>query len=101
MPEKLPQTVLPQKFCSKKICLNAVIWNCPYAYNGNKKSLSRTLRDFTFYMVRPRGLEPPARGLGNRCSIRLSYGRTGYDALYYNTMSYPLRQFFQAVPAVV
>ncbi len=27
-------------------------------------------------MVRPGGLEPPARGLGNRCSIRLSYGRT-------------------------
>lgn len=27
-------------------------------------------------MVRPGGLEPPARGLGNRCSILLSYGRT-------------------------
>lgn len=26
-------------------------------------------------MVRPEGLEPPARGLGNRCSILLSYGR--------------------------
>ena len=26
-------------------------------------------------MVRPRRLERPARGLGNRCSIHLSYGR--------------------------
>lgn len=26
-------------------------------------------------MVRPGGLEPPACGLGNRCSIQLSYGR--------------------------
>ena len=26
-------------------------------------------------MVRPGGLEPPAHGLGNRCSIHLSYGR--------------------------
>jgi hypothetical protein len=26
-------------------------------------------------MVRPDGLEPPTRGLGNRCSILLSYGR--------------------------
>ena len=26
-------------------------------------------------MVRPRGLEPLARGLGNHCSILLSYGR--------------------------
>ncbi len=26
-------------------------------------------------MVRPKGLEPLAHGLGNRCSILLSYGR--------------------------
>ena len=26
-------------------------------------------------MVRPGGFEPPAHGLGNRCSIHLSYGR--------------------------
>ena len=26
-------------------------------------------------MVRPGGFEPPARGLGNPCSIHLSYGR--------------------------
>ena len=28
-------------------------------------------------MVAPTGVEPVARGLGNRCSIRLSYGATG------------------------
>lgn len=32
--------------------------------------------DTIYLMVRPGGLEPPARGLGNRCSILLSYGRT-------------------------
>ena len=28
-------------------------------------------------LVAPTGVEPVARGLGNRCSIRLSYGATG------------------------
>lgn len=34
-------------------------------------------------MVRPRGIEPPARSLGNYCSILLSYGRilTAQDIL--------------------
>ncbi|VFU16670.1 hypothetical protein SCFA_340008 [anaerobic digester metagenome] len=27
------------------------------------------------YLARPERLELPTRGLGNRCSIRLSYGR--------------------------
>ena len=33
-------------------------------------------------MVAPAGVEPAARGLGNRCSIRLSYGATmSYELL--------------------
>ena len=31
-------------------------------------------RLFDEVMVAPTGVEPVARGLGNRCSIRLSYG---------------------------
>jgi hypothetical protein len=39
-------------------------------------------------MVRPGGLEPPARGLGNRCSIHLSYGRIFDKPLIYLYLSY-------------
>jgi hypothetical protein len=36
--------------------------------------------------VRPAGLEPAASGLGNRRSIRLSYGRFSYNRLEYNDL---------------
>lgn len=35
------------------------------------------------FMVYPRGVEPPARGLGNHCSILLSYE---YTLLYLNIL---------------
>ncbi len=33
-------------------------------------------------LVAPTGVEPVARGLGNRCSIRLSYGATASATTY-------------------
>jgi hypothetical protein len=30
----------------------------------------------------PRGFEPPTSGLGNRCSIRLSYGDVAADIAF-------------------
>ena len=34
-------------------------------------------------MVRLEGIEPPTSGLGNRCSIRLSYRRLGGGLAYF------------------
>ena len=47
-------------------------------------------RVFRQSVVRPRGFEPPACGLGNRRSILLSYGRM------YQRFCYPARLFRQA-----
>ena len=42
----------------------------------------------TLFLLRPAGLEPAASGLGNRRSIRLSYGRFSCNRLEYNDLSH-------------
>jgi hypothetical protein len=44
--------------------------------------------------IRPAGLEPAASGLGNRRSIRLSYGRFNYNRLEYNGFPYMASTIF-------
>jgi hypothetical protein len=41
------------------------------------------------HMAHPEGFEPPACGLGNRCSILLSYGCTIQQIIFYIS-GYPL-----------
>ena len=46
--------------------------------NESKRQKIVLLLTFIWQLTRPRGIEPPTHGTGNRCSIRLSYGRKWY-----------------------
>ena len=66
---------LLEETCSAKTRDHFVSNFLPAKHNGKGFQPRNPCRCW-FLVVRPEGLEPPTRGLGNRCSILLSYGRT-------------------------
>jgi hypothetical protein len=55
--------------------------NCLNSEKLDNKSDSLSANDTDKKAIRPRGLEPLTFGLGNRCSILLSYGRLCHKSL--------------------